>query len=48
MISSEYIETLGQSNMRADSSGDEFYNLLSALQKSIRGSDPECCNSLFS
>jgi len=40
VISSEYIETLGQSNMRADSSGDEFYNLLSALQKSIRGSDP--------
>jgi len=40
-ISSEYIESLGQSNMRADSSGDEFYNLLSALQKSIRGSDPD-------
>ena len=40
VISSEYIETLGQSNMRADSSGDEFYNLLSALQKSIMGSDP--------
>ncbi len=39
-ISTEYIESLGQSNMRADSSGDEFYNLLSALQKSIRGSDP--------
>jgi putative ATPase len=39
-ISVEYIESLGQSNMRADSSGDEFYNLLSALQKSIRGSDP--------
>lgn len=41
VISSEYIESLGQSNMRADSSGDEFYNLLSALQKSIRGSDPD-------
>ena len=40
-ISPEYIESLGQSNMRADSSGDEFYNLLSALQKSIRGSDPD-------
>lgn len=40
-ISTEYIESLGQSNMRADSSGDEFYNLLSALQKSIRGSDPD-------
>ncbi|OOM13605.1 replication-associated recombination protein A [Clostridium saccharobutylicum] len=38
-ISKEYIESLGQSNMRSDSSGDEFYNLLSALQKSIRGSD---------
>ncbi|OOM81519.1 replication-associated recombination protein A [Clostridium puniceum] len=40
-ISSEYIESLGQSNMRADASGDEFYNLLSALQKSIRGSDSD-------
>jgi ATPase related to the helicase subunit of the Holliday junction resolvase len=40
-LSTEYIESLGQSNMRADSSGDEFYNLLSALQKSIRGSDPD-------
>ncbi len=40
VISSEYVESLEQSNMRADSSGDEFYNLLSALQKSIRGSDP--------
>lgn len=39
-ISKEYIESLGQSNMRSDSSGDEFYNLLSALQKSIRGSNP--------
>lgn len=41
IISMEYIESLGQSSMRADSSGDEFYNLLSALQKSIRGSDPD-------
>lgn len=40
-ITVEYIESLGQSHMRADSSGDEFYNLLSALQKSIRGSDPD-------
>ena len=40
-ISTEYIESLAQSNMRADNSGDEFYNLLSALQKSIRGSDPD-------
>lgn len=39
-ITTQYIESLGQSSMRADSSGDEFYNLLSALQKSIRGSDP--------
>ena len=39
-ISSKYIESLGQSTMRSDTSGDEFYNLLSALQKSIRGSDP--------
>lgn len=40
-ITTEYIEELGQSNMRADSSGDEFYNFMSALQKSIRGSDPD-------
>ncbi|AOR23180.1 replication-associated recombination protein A [Clostridium taeniosporum] len=40
-ISVSYIEKLGQSNMRSDNSGDEFYNLLSALQKSIRGSDPD-------
>ncbi|MBW6409840.1 replication-associated recombination protein A [Clostridium weizhouense] len=39
-ISTEYIESLGQSNLRSDSNGDEFYNLLSALQKSIRGSEP--------
>lgn len=40
-ITIEYIESLGQSNIRSDISGDEFYNLLSALQKSIRGSDPD-------
>lgn len=40
-ISVEYIEKLEQSNIRADSNGDEFYNLLSAFQKSIRGSDPD-------
>ena len=40
-ITTEYIESLGQSSIRADNSGDEFYNLLSALQKSIRGSDPD-------
>lgn len=40
-VSVEYIEKLGQSNIRADNNGDEFYNLLSALQKSIRGSDPD-------
>ena len=39
-ITTQYIESLGQSYMRADNNGDEFYNLLSALQKSIRGSDP--------
>ena len=39
-ITTQYIESLGQSSMRADNNGDEFYNLLSALQKSIRGSDP--------
>lgn len=41
VISVEYVESLKQSHMRADSSGDEFYNVLSALQKSIRGSDPD-------
>lgn len=40
-ITKEYVESLEQSHMRADSSGDEFYNTLSALQKSIRGSDPD-------
>lgn len=40
-ITVEYIESLGQSHLRFDASGDEFYNLLSALQKSIRGSDPD-------
>ncbi|MGL4761506.1 MAG: replication-associated recombination protein A [Sarcina sp.] len=39
MISKERIEKLNQSNMKSDASGDEYYNLLSALQKSIRGSD---------
>lgn len=40
-ISKEKIESLNQSNMTSDVSGDEYYNLLSALQKSIRGSDPD-------
>lgn len=40
-ITVEYIENLGQSHMRFDSTGDEFYNALSALQKSIRGSNPD-------
>ena len=40
-VSVEFIESLNQSHMRADASGDEYYNLLSALQKSIRGSDPD-------
>ncbi|ACD51630.1 replication-associated recombination protein A [Clostridium botulinum] len=38
-ITAEYIEELEQSHIRFDASGDEFYNSLSALQKSIRGSD---------
>lgn len=40
-ITVEYIEGLGQSHIRSDTCGDEFYNLLSALQKSIRGSDAD-------
>ena len=30
-----------KSALRADRDGDNFYDLLSALQKSIRGSDPD-------
>ncbi|WP_251860418.1 replication-associated recombination protein A [Clostridium sp. Marseille-Q2269] len=40
-ITLEYIESLKQSNIRADATGDEYYNILSAFQKSIRGSDPD-------
>ncbi|WP_415346826.1 replication-associated recombination protein A [Clostridium perfringens] len=40
-LNKEYVEKLGQSNLKSDSSGDDYYNLLSALQKSIRGSDPD-------
>ncbi|MBY6929675.1 replication-associated recombination protein A [Clostridium botulinum] len=40
-ITVEYIEELEQSHIRFDASGDEFYNSLSALQKSIRGSDAD-------
>ncbi|EJT5938413.1 replication-associated recombination protein A [Clostridium perfringens] len=41
LLNKEYVEKLGQSNLKSDSSGDDYYNLLSALQKSIRGSDPD-------
>lgn len=34
-------ELTQKSNMRYDRAGDEHYDLLSALQKSIRGSDPD-------
>ena len=38
----ETVRTLTQrSNMRYDREGDEHYDILSALQKSIRGSDPD-------
>lgn len=38
----ETVRTLTQrSNMRYDREGDEHYDVLSALQKSIRGSDPD-------
>lgn len=40
-INIEYIEGLNQSHIRADATGDEYYNYLSALHKSIRGSDPD-------
>lgn len=39
-VTIEYIEKLGQSHIKSDASGDEYYNYLSAFQKSIRGSDP--------
>ncbi|MGL5244201.1 MAG: replication-associated recombination protein A, partial [Sarcina sp.] len=41
LLSTEFIESLGQSNLKSDSSGDNYYNLLSAFQKSIRGSDAD-------
>lgn len=40
-LTTEYIENLSQSHINSDSSGDEYYNCLSAFQKSIRGSDPD-------
>lgn len=41
-ISKEIVEELAQKgSMRHDRDGDEHYDLLSALQKSIRGSDPD-------
>ncbi len=41
-VSKELAKTLTQrSNMRYDREGDEHYDILSALQKSIRGSDPD-------
>ncbi|NFL33794.1 replication-associated recombination protein A [Clostridium botulinum] len=40
-ITVEYIAGLEQSHIQFDASGDEFYNSLSALQKSIRGSDAD-------
>lgn len=42
ILSLEDAKTVTQkSAMRADKDGDNFYDLLSALQKSIRGSDPD-------
>ena len=41
IITKDKIEKLSQSNMKSDASGDEYYNLLSALHKSIRGSDAD-------
>ncbi|MGL4850279.1 MAG: replication-associated recombination protein A [Clostridium sp.] len=40
-INIQNVKELNQSHMRGDTSGDEYYNLLSALHKSIRGSDPD-------
>lgn len=42
VVRMELVKTLTQrSNMRYDREGDEHYDILSALQKSIRGSDPD-------
>lgn len=42
IVTKEDARTLAQrSNMRYDRDGDSHYNILSALQKSIRGSDPD-------
>ena len=42
VISMDDVKTVTQkSAMRADRDGDNYYDLLSALQKSIRGSDPD-------
>ncbi|MGL4875009.1 MAG: replication-associated recombination protein A [Clostridium sp.] len=40
-VNIENVKELNQTHMRGDTSGDEYYNLLSALHKSIRGSDPD-------
>lgn len=40
-LTTSYIEKLSQSHINSDSSGDEYYNCLSAFQKSIRGSNPD-------
>ena len=39
LITPEIINTLSSNNLVNDANGDEHYDLLSALQKSIRGSD---------
>lgn len=42
LVTKEDAKTVTQkSAMRADREGDDYYDLLSALQKSIRGSDPD-------
>ncbi|NFA61742.1 replication-associated recombination protein A [Clostridium sporogenes] len=40
-ITLDYVESLGQSNLKGDATGDEHYNVISAFQKSIRGSDAD-------
>ena len=40
-------ELTQRSAMRYDKDGDEHYDLLSAFQKSMRGSDPDSCHLLF-
>ena len=44
LTSDDALQLAQRSAMRYDRDGDEHYDMLSALQKSIRGSDPDVCS----